>query len=76
MHDHYWSGSSWDGWMIIYGVFWLFLLALLILGVVLVVRSSRSAEGSAALNLLNERYARGEIERDEYLQRKKDILER
>lgn len=34
----------------------------------------RAGAGSAALTLLEERYARGEIERDEYLQKKRDLL--
>lgn len=30
--------------------------------------------GSAGLHTLDERYARGEVSRDEYLQKKRDIL--
>jgi putative membrane protein len=32
--------------------------------------------GRSALDQLDERYARGEIDREEYLERKKDITER
>ena len=34
----------------------------------------RTAGRSAGLSVLEERYARGEIDRDEYLQKKRDLL--
>jgi putative membrane protein len=46
----------------------------------LIARSAGSASGiprpfrSNGLDILEQRYARGEIPRDEYLQKKKDIL--
>ncbi|MFZ5465747.1 MAG: SHOCT domain-containing protein [Pseudomonadota bacterium] len=33
-------------------------------------------EGRTALDILNEAYARGEISRDEYLQKRADLLEK
>ncbi len=56
-------------------LFW----TLLILAVVWLVRSfTRSggrshAERRAGLDVLEQRYARGEIDRDEYFQKKRDI---
>ena len=77
MPMHYWGADAWGGWTLVHGAFWLLLLALLVFGAIALTRRSRSSgEGSSALDVLNERYARGEIDRDEYLQRKKDILER
>lgn len=77
MHDHYWGGGAWGGWMLVHGIFWLLLLGLLVFGTLaLVRRSGPSARGGRALELLDELYARGEIDREEYLQRKKDILEK
>lgn len=79
MHDYYWGAGVWDAWMIFHWLFWLALLALLIWAGIALSRRSRSNDSidtRTALDLLNERYARGEIERDEYLQSKKDILER
>ena len=77
---HYGYGDAWSGWMIVHGAFWLLLLALLVFGAIAVVRFIGSGPArpgfSDALDVLAERYARGEIDRDEYLQRKKDILER
>ena len=76
MH-YYWNGG-WGGWMIVHAMFWVVLLALLVVVTLAIARGRRrgSRESATALDLLNERYARGEIDRDEYLQRKKDILER
>lgn len=62
------------------GLFWLILLALIVMAVVSIVRSQNRGAGSArieqrssALSVLEERYARGEIQRDEFLEKKKDI---
>jgi len=55
------------------------LLALLVGVVILLVRLVGGREGtlqkthSTALEILEERYARGEIDRDEHLQKKRDI---
>lgn len=79
MHDYYWGQGTWGAWMIFHWLFWLGLLALIIWAAIALSRRSQSidsSEAKTALDLLNERYARGDIERDEYLQRKKDILER
>ncbi|HEX6958093.1 MAG TPA: SHOCT domain-containing protein [Ferrovibrio sp.] len=81
----YWNGPyhamGWGGWwMPWHGIAALLLLALVILGIVVLIRSlsgreaSRRPPLSAGLSLLEERYARGEIQRDEYLQKKRDIL--
>lgn len=79
MHDYYWGGGVWGAWMIFHWFFWLALLTLLIWAGIGVSRRSRPTHGGntkSALDLLNERYARGEIEREEYLQRRKDIREK
>lgn len=75
----YGMGENWNGWAISHMVFWIVLLGLLLFAVVSVLRSSRSDEDQrkndrpSARELLDERYARGEIDREEYLQRKKDL---
>ena len=60
-------------------IIWIVILIAIVAVVVWLVRSF-SAGGyaspprrSAGLDVLEERYARGEINRDEYLQKKKDI---
>jgi putative membrane protein len=71
-----------DGWGMGLGfIFWLAILALIIAGVFWFVRSQSGAGGrlqgrrSTSLDLLEERYARGEINREEYLQKKRDITD-
>jgi putative membrane protein len=64
------------------GIFGLLLLALIILALVWFARALlRSRERlpqpgrhPAGLDLLDQRYARGEINRDEYLQKRADVL--
>lgn len=71
-------GWGWIGLGIVHMVlFW----GLIILGIVALVklvsdsgRSARSDE-KTALEILKERYARGEIDRDEYLEKKRHLLE-
>lgn len=73
-----WSGN-WGWWMPFHGVLSLLFLILVIVGISVVVRSvvaggsSRDRSRSAALETLKERYAKGEIQREEYLQKKHDI---
>lgn len=75
MHD----GWGWGGWLLM--ILFFLLLAALVVGVVIaLVRSSgsRSSQGAAAQTggsvtaqqLLDERYARGEIDEVEYLHRR------
>lgn len=76
-YDMMW-GDGYGGWAwmgLVHGVLW---WALLILGIVVLVRVIRrpgSAGGGAesALDILKKRYARGEIEREEFEQRKRDL---
>jgi putative membrane protein len=72
-----------SGWMMIFGgLFWLVLLALGVAGAVWFVRGSRCGEPDMptvernypALEILEQRYARGEVNREEYLEKKKDML--
>ncbi len=77
--------GNWGGW----GWFWpfhfiipLLFLALIIAAVVWLARSamdwgdrpSRLERRPPGLDVLEERYARGEINRDEFLEKKRDIM--
>lgn len=77
-------GGGWGPMMLFGGFFWIILLILGVMAVVWIVRASshgghhppRVELSSSGLNILEERYARGEVNRDEYLQKKRDILGR
>jgi putative membrane protein len=75
MNDHM-AGYGWGGWMMMGGLHMIALLVFIGLLVWLVIRSSRGDYAGGrrtALELLDERYARGEIDRDEYQQRRRDL---
>lgn len=64
----------------IHMIIWVVILIAIIAGIVWLVRSMAvpgidrlPPRRSSGLDVLEERYARGEINRDEYLQKKKDI---
>jgi putative membrane protein len=62
-------------------IIWLLFLVLVVAAVVWLVRSiphasngqARLERRSPGLEVLEERYAKGEIQRDEYLQKKRDL---
>lgn len=59
-------------WMFIWFAFWI----LIIVGLFFIIRSfmcSKTGNQKRAIDILEERYAKGEILRDEYLEKKKDI---
>lgn len=74
--------EGWYWWMPFHGLLWLLTVAAVVVGVVVLIRYLWAGTGGhglgrpPALDQLDERYARGEIARDEYLQRKRDILGR
>lgn len=68
------------GWMGFGWIFMLFFWALIILGVIALLRwlgmscnGHRQAPRKTPLDILQERYARGEIEREEYEQKRRDL---
>lgn len=74
--SHMAGGAGWLGWLIMI-IFWILVVAGITLLIVWVVRSSeKSSIGreKTALEILNERYARGRIEDEEY-EKKKERLE-
>jgi len=68
------------GYGLLHMLVWVVVLVAIIAGVIWLVRSladtgasTARLQRSAGLDVLEERYARGEINRDEYLKKKKDI---
>ena len=76
MHDFVWWGAGW-GPMFMF-IFW----GLILVGVVALLRSfgtessSRRRRQKTAIEIVQERYARGEIDRQEYEQKMKDLEQR
>ena len=76
------GGWGYGGYGPVYMIVWAVILIAIVVGVVWLVRSlaaggaggQAAARRTAGLDVLEERYARGEINRDEYLQKKKDLL--
>lgn len=67
------------GMMAGHGLGWFLVLAVVVVVLVVLVRnigsgSQDESPSRSALQILEERYARGEIERGEYLQKKQDLL--
>ncbi|MDP8932129.1 MAG: c-type cytochrome [Actinomycetota bacterium] len=76
--DRMMPGPMMGGWMmLLWALLVLALTALIITGLLWIFRSVRSrpstGQGTSARRLLDERYARGELNRDEYLQRRRDL---
>lgn len=73
------EGMMW-GMGLLMMLLWILFLALIVVGVVVLVRALGSRPGggdaggsSSALNILEERYARGEIDRDEFEERRRAL---
>ena len=60
-------------WMLIWLGFWI----VIVMGLVFLIRAlieRKSGAEKHAMDILNDRYARGDISREEYLEKRKDIL--
>ena len=69
MHDFPLFGG---GWML---VFWtVLLIALIVLVVKVIMNSGKEHTGGTPMEILQRRYARGEIDKEEFEKRKKDLI--
>ena len=76
-----WMGGM--GWMVMVFMMliWVLVIAAIVVGVVLLVRaiggsgspSARSGGSSEAMDILEERFARGEIDREEFEERRRTL---
>ena len=65
------------GWMLLWALLALALIVLAVVATVWLVKHlSGSGSGSGSREILERRYADGEIDRDEYLQRRGDLTRR
>lgn len=68
------------GYHLLWTIVWLGFLILVIVGIFFIIRAlagkwtSGEKGEKSALDILNEKYARGELTREEYSEKKKDIL--
>ena len=78
MMGHWMMGGFGIGWLM--PIFWIFILGLIIWAVVSLVRgvgSSRSQDSAKeipAIEVLKDRYARGEISKEEFEEKRKDLM--
>ena len=74
------DGFGGHGWGMGMGWWWIIGLIVLIAVIWMVVKSmnrntgSTQSPGKSALDILKERYASGEIDKEEYEKRKKDLM--
>ncbi len=82
MHEWMWgSGQMGWGWMmmVLGSLFWIALLALVIVAIMRLWPGAGTFQSSApredeALSILRQRYARGEIDTEEFERKRRDLL--
>ncbi|MDG5814978.1 SHOCT domain-containing protein [Chitinispirillales bacterium ANBcel5] len=72
-HDHMWWG--WGG--VVMMILWIVLLAAIIYWIIRAVQRNNTpyAGQESAMDILKKRYARGEISKQEFEERKRDLSE-
>ena len=74
MHPMGWMGGFWGiGMMFMMLFFWILIIAGLVLGVRWLLSQDRERRSDSALEILRQRYARGEINKEEFEAKKKDL---
>ena len=66
------------GGIIMMGFFWIFVIAIIVLVIQYIIKNQNQIDRGSnknALNILEERYAKGEIEKKEFEEKKKDLSE-
>ena len=74
MHPMWGMWGAWGfGMMLMMLVFWGLVIVGLVLGLRWLVTQGRESRSDAALDILRQRYARGEIDKEEFEARKRDL---
>ena len=74
--DHINGDHVMSGWMVLWGVLALALLVLAVVATIWLVKHLNGSSGSEHQRLLERRYAAGELDRKEFLQRRDDLARR
>ena len=80
MSDWGWGHPMWGLWglwgfaaMLFMFLFWVLVIVGIVLGIRWLVRQGRPGAQDSALEILRQRYARGEINREEFEAKRKDL---
>ena len=74
MHPMGWMWGAWGiGMMLIMLAFWGVVIVGLVLGIRWLVSQGKESRSDSALEILRQRYARGEINKDEFEAKKRDL---
>ena len=74
MHPMWGLWGIWGlGIMLFMFLFWALVITAIVLGIRWLVRQGRPEGGDSALEILRQRYARGEINREEFEAKRKDL---
>ena len=74
MHPMGWMGGVWGiGMMFMMLFFWVLIIAAIVFGVRWLISEGKERRSDSALEILRQRYARGEIEKEEFEAKKKDL---
>jgi putative membrane protein len=71
-HPMMW-GAWGFGMMLMMIVFWVLIIVAVVLGIRWLVGQGKESRADSALDILRQRYARGEINKEEFESRKKDL---
>lgn len=70
----WWMGGAWGiGMMFMMLVFWILVIVGLVLGVRWLMSEGKERRSDSALEILRQRYARGEINKEEFEIKKRDL---
>ena len=73
-HPMWWIWGTWGiGMMLFMLVFWGLVITAIVLGIRWLVSQGKESRSDTALEILRQRYARGEINREEFEAKKRDL---
>jgi putative membrane protein len=73
MHPMMWGAWGY-GMMFMMLIFWALVIAAVVLGIRWISAQGKEPRSDSAIEILKQRYARGEIDKEEFDSRKKDLL--